>query len=171
MSISVSHISKRFGNFTALDNVSLDFPSGELVALLGPSGCGKTTLLRIVAGLERADAGEVFLEGTEASAMHVRERAVGYLRPHELQLFPDDGEAQGALPATVVRITSSGALASVELSRDDGEEGRKGGGRLEVTVFRDYLRQLGVREGDRVRLKPQRVRVFPAEANPSRLAA
>ena len=356
MSISVSNISKRFGNFTALDNVSLDFPSGELVALLGPSGCGKTTLLRIIAGLEQADGGEVFLEGIDASGLPVRERAVGfvfqhyalfrhmtvfdnvafglrvkprdqrpseaeirrkvmdllqlvqvdwladhyssqlsggqrqrialartlavepkvllldepfgaldakvrkelrrwlrqlhdelhitsifvthdqeealevadrvvlmdhgkieqigtpdevydhpaspfvygflgsvnlfhgrvdgkalrvgehaleleahnlehdasaigYARPHELQLLLDDGEVQGGLPAQVLRITSSGALASVELSRMDGSAGE----RLEVTVFRDYLRQLGVKEGDRVRLIPQRVRVFPSD--------
>src|SRR3546814_1365537 len=52
MSIEVRSIQKRFGGFTALDNVSLKFPDGKLTALLGPSGCGKTTLLRIIAGLE-----------------------------------------------------------------------------------------------------------------------
>ena len=354
MSISVSHIHKRFGDFTALNDVTLDFPAGELVALLGPSGCGKTTLLRIIAGLEQADRGDVFLEGIDASGMPVRERAVGfvfqhyalfrhmtvfdnvafglrvkprdvrpseteirrkvmellqlvqvswladhyptqlsggqrqrialartlavepkvllldepfgaldakvrkelrhwlrrlhddlhitsilvthdqeealevadrvvlmdhgkveqigtpddvydhpaspfaygflgsvnlfhgrvdgqalrigehalhpeahdlahdtdavgYVRPHELQLRVDDGSERSGFPAKVVRISSSGVLASVELSRDGD------GGNLEVTVFRDYLRQLGVQEGDRVRLKPQRVRVFPAD--------
>jgi len=87
--------------------------------------------------------------------------AVAYVRPHELQLLLDDGEVQGGLPAQVIRITSSGALATVELT---GDEAVISGGRIEVTVFRDYLRQLGVKEGDKVRLKPQRVRVFPASA-------
>ncbi len=82
MSIQVSNISKRFGNFVALDKVSLDFPSGELVALLGPSGCGKTTLLRIIAGLEQADSGSVILEGEDASSTHVRERQVGFVFQH-----------------------------------------------------------------------------------------
>ena len=68
MSIAVNQLHKRFGNFTALDNVSLDFPNGELTALLGPSGCGKTTLLRIIAGLEYADSGQVLLDGEDASA-------------------------------------------------------------------------------------------------------
>ncbi len=354
MSISVRNINKRFGNFIALNSVTLDFPSGQLVALLGPSGCGKTTLLRIIAGLEQADSGEVFLEDIDASGLHVRERAVGfvfqhyalfrhmtvfenvafglrvkprdlrpseaeirrkvkdllqlvqldwladrypaqlsggqrqrialaralavepkvllldepfgaldakvrkelrrwlrqlhdelhitsifvthdqeealevadrvvlmdhgkveqigtpdevydhpaspfvygflgsvnlfhgrvdgqalrvgehaldleahdlvhdsnaiaYVRPHEVQLLLDDGQVQGGLPARVLRITSSGALATVELTRGDAQ-----GERVEVTVFRDYLRQLGVKEGDQVRLKPQRVRVFPS---------
>jgi sulfate transport system ATP-binding protein len=82
MSIQVRGIHKQFGDFTALDNIDLDFPSGELVALLGPSGCGKTTLLRIIAGLEQADVGQVLLEGEDASDTHVRERQVGFVFQH-----------------------------------------------------------------------------------------
>lgn len=82
MSIQVKNIEKRFGAFHALNNISLDFPDGQLVALLGPSGCGKTTLLRIIAGLESADGGQVILEGQDATNVHVREREVGFVFQH-----------------------------------------------------------------------------------------
>ncbi|MEC5215458.1 sulfate transport system ATP-binding protein [Actimicrobium sp. GrIS 1.19] len=82
MAIEVRNIHKAFGNFVALDNVSLNFPAGELTALLGPSGCGKTTLLRIIAGLERPDRGQVLLDGADASDRHVRERQVGFVFQH-----------------------------------------------------------------------------------------
>jgi len=82
MSIEVRNIKKTFGQFAALNDVSLTFPSGELLALLGPSGCGKTSLLRVIAGLESADEGQVFLEGEDASGVHVRERQVGFVFQH-----------------------------------------------------------------------------------------
>jgi sulfate transport system ATP-binding protein len=82
MSIEVKNITKRFGSFTALDDISLEIPTGELVALLGPSGCGKTTLLRIIAGMESTDAGAVFFHGEEATHVHTRERQVGFVFQH-----------------------------------------------------------------------------------------
>ena len=82
MSIEVRHVTKKFGSFTAVDDVSLAVPDGELVALLGPSGSGKTSLLRIIAGLEQPDAGQVLFEGQDSTARHVRERRVGFVFQH-----------------------------------------------------------------------------------------
>ena len=82
MSIEIRNISKRFGNFVALDNINLNIPTGELVALLGPSGCDKTTLLRIIAGMESNDTGEVLFSGAEATHLHAREREVGFVFQH-----------------------------------------------------------------------------------------
>lgn len=82
MSIQVKQIDKHFGQFHALNNINLDFPDGELVALLGPSGCGKTTLLRIIAGLEAADSGQVLLQGEDATNTHIRKRQVGFVFQH-----------------------------------------------------------------------------------------
>lgn len=82
MSIEVRNLRKTFGSFVALDNVSLDVPGGELVALLGPSGSGKTTLLRIIAGLEPADTGTIHFHGKDATGQPVRERQVGFVFQH-----------------------------------------------------------------------------------------
>ena len=79
MSIEVQHIQKRFGTFQALNDVSLHIAQGELIALLGPSGCGKTTLLRIIAGLETPDSGQVLFSGEDTTDKHVRERQVGFV--------------------------------------------------------------------------------------------
>jgi sulfate/thiosulfate transport system ATP-binding protein len=82
MQISVRDVTKRFGDFTALEQVRLDIRSGELMALLGPSGSGKTTLLRIVAGFEWPDEGEVMFDGRDALMDSVGERNVGFVFQH-----------------------------------------------------------------------------------------
>jgi sulfate/thiosulfate transport system ATP-binding protein len=82
MSIRVEQVTKKFGNFTALDNVSLTVPTGQLTALLGPSGSGKTTLLRIIAGLESADTGTILFEDEDVTDRAARDRNIGFVFQH-----------------------------------------------------------------------------------------
>ncbi|MET0729469.1 MAG: sulfate ABC transporter ATP-binding protein [Acidimicrobiales bacterium] len=82
MSIEVASVTKRFGTFVALDDVSVSIPTGQLTALLGPSGGGKSTLLRIIAGLEPADEGRVEIEGNDVTQMAPQKRNVGFVFQH-----------------------------------------------------------------------------------------
>jgi sulfate transport system ATP-binding protein len=82
MSIEINGVTKNFGDFVALQDVSLDIPTGQLTALLGPSGGGKSTLLRIIAGLESADSGTVSIEGNEATHLPPQKRNVGFVFQH-----------------------------------------------------------------------------------------
>jgi sulfate transport system ATP-binding protein len=82
MAISVQNVCKRFGDFVALEDIDLAVPAGSLTALLGPSGSGKSTLLRVIAGLEKADAGEVFIGDTHATTLPAHRRDVGFVFQH-----------------------------------------------------------------------------------------
>jgi ABC-type Fe3+/spermidine/putrescine transport system ATPase subunit len=90
--LSIRNVSKRLGAHQAVDGISLDLMSGEAVAVLGPSGCGKTTLLRLIAGLEKPDRGEIWLEGVQASRANANilapnERRIGFVF-QDLALWP-----------------------------------------------------------------------------------
>src|SRR6266511_2631570 len=82
MAISVNNVTKRFGDFVALDDVSIDVPDGGLTALLGPSGSGKSTLLRVIAGLEQPDEGQVLISGEDNTGTRVQDRNVGFVFQH-----------------------------------------------------------------------------------------
>ena len=82
MMISATGVTKRFGDFLALDDVSLDVPEGSLTALLGPSGSGKSTLLRVIAGLEVPDSGAVLFSGEAVTDLPAQERGVGFVFQH-----------------------------------------------------------------------------------------
>jgi sulfate transport system ATP-binding protein len=82
MSIEISSVGKRFGDFVALEDISLSIPTGQLTALLGPSGGGKSTLLRIIAGLEVADEGSIEIEGQDVTRLTAQKRNVGFVFQH-----------------------------------------------------------------------------------------
>src|ERR687891_18310 len=82
MAIEAREITKRFGDYVALDDVSITVPEGSLTALLGPSGSGKSTLLRVIAGLEAPDAGSVLIEGEDVTTRPARTRGVGMVFQH-----------------------------------------------------------------------------------------
>ncbi|HEX3830974.1 MAG TPA: ATP-binding cassette domain-containing protein, partial [Solirubrobacteraceae bacterium] len=82
MRIDINSVSKHFGDFTALQDVSLEVPEGSLTALLGPSGSGKSTLLRIIAGLETPDSGTVGIDGVDVSRVIPQKRGIGFVFQH-----------------------------------------------------------------------------------------
>src|SRR5437773_4740422 len=82
MAIEARNVTKRFGDFVALEDVSVEVESGSLTALLGPSGSGKSTLLRVIAGLEQPDTGAVFISGKEATVLAPQKRGVGFVFQH-----------------------------------------------------------------------------------------
>jgi sulfate transport system ATP-binding protein len=82
MAIEAKNVTKRFGDFVALDDVSIEVPTGGLTALLGPSGSGKSTLLRVIAGLEQPDEGQVVIHGEDSTAMRTQDRNVGFVFQH-----------------------------------------------------------------------------------------
>jgi len=124
--IEVRNVSRRFGDVPALVDVSVAIAGGELVALLGPSGCGKTTLLRIIAGLESPDSGQVWFSGEDATDVDVRERRVGFVFQHyalfrHMTVFENvafglrvKARAQ-RLPEATIRERVTGLLERVQL--------------------------------------------------------
>jgi sulfate transport system ATP-binding protein len=149
MSIEVRNLRKTFGPFVALNDVSLDVPGGELVALLGPSGSGKTTLLRIIAGLEPADMGSIHFHGEDATDQPVRERQVGFVFQHyalfrHMSVFENVAFGLRVRPRRVrpseaeIRETVMGLLSLVQLDvlADRRPSELSGGQRQRVALAR-----------------------------------
>ena len=114
MAIEVRNVSKNFGRFVALKDVSFTVPPGELVALLGPSGGGKTTMLRIIAGLEAADSGTVLLEGEDAIAKN--RDLMGATDPKKAQKGTIRADFADSIDANAVHGSDSAQTAAAEVA-------------------------------------------------------
>jgi len=145
MSFEVQGVSKRFGTYTALDDVSLRVAQGELLALLGPSGCGKTTLLRILAGLETADRGNVLFDGIDVTKTPAAARNVGLVFQHyalfeHMTVFENIAFGLRVRGASKARVTERvrELLAHVRLEGFAGREPSQlsGGQRQRVALAR-----------------------------------
>jgi sulfate transport system ATP-binding protein len=153
MSIQIKNVSKSFGSFVALHDVSLEVPDGDLLALLGPSGSGKTTLLRIIGGLEVADAGSVLLHGEDITQKSARERNVGFVFQH-YALFRHMTVAENVGYALKVRNAPKAEIRDrvrelLALVRLEGLDGRfpgqlSGGQRQRVALARALAAQPSV---------------------------
>ena len=78
-SIQINNVTKRFGDFTAVEDLSLDIEEGEFVALLGPSGCGKTTTMNMIAGIEDISEGSILFDGQDLSSTRIQDRNIGFV--------------------------------------------------------------------------------------------
>lgn len=147
--IRVQNITKRFGDFQALDSVDLEVKPGEFIALLGPSGSGKTTLLRIIAGLEFQDSGQVFLNDEDVSGQSVGDRGIGFVFQHyalfrhmtvaeNIAFGPSVRKAKGRHAKADIRAQADELLGLVQLeglgSRYPGQ--LSGGQRQRVALAR-----------------------------------
>jgi spermidine/putrescine transport system ATP-binding protein len=152
-SVQVSNVTKRFGTFTAVDDISIEIADGEFFSLLGPSGCGKTTLLRLIGGFESADQGSILVKGQDVSSVPVHRRQTKMIFQH-LALFPHltvfenlafGPRAKQVDPGTIKRRVAE----SLELMRLDGMEQRavdqlSGGQRQRVAIARALINDPGV---------------------------
>src|SRR5215469_11475829 len=127
-SVVLRNLSREFGSTRALDGMSLDIAPGELVALLGPSGCGKTTALRIVAGFEFADSGEVLIDGSDVSGVPAARRDMGMVF-QSYSLFPNMNALDNVAFGLRMRGMASGARK------------KRGGELLEMVGLADRARQ------------------------------
>ncbi|MBF3327384.1 ATP-binding cassette domain-containing protein, partial [Pseudomonas aeruginosa] len=125
--LEIRNVTRRFGDFTAVDNVSLTINTGEFFTLLGPSGCGKTTLLRMLAGFDQPDSGEIRLNGQDLAGVEPEKRPVHTVF-QSYALFPHMSVAQNiAFPLKMAGVAKSEIDARVEQALKDVRLADKGG--------------------------------------------